>query len=69
MNEVPYPEKLARAMHARIVADGHFHHSESGPFKFFGHFHADYAAARFESDGVENMPSKQAEVAIDVADR
>ena len=69
MDQVPDPEKLTGSMHAGVMADRHFCHSESRAFEFFGHLNTDHAASRFKRDHIEDMPPKQPEVAINVADR
>jgi hypothetical protein len=67
MNEVPEPEKLARSVQARIMADRNLGHSKSRPFELLGHFDTNDAAPRFERYGFENVSSEKPEVAVDVA--
>ena len=69
MHKVPDPEELAGSMYARVMADWHLRHSESRAFEFLGHFNADDAASGFECDDIEDVPPKQPEVAIDIANR
>ena len=67
MLQVTDTEELAAAMQSRVVADGNFGHPESCNIEFSRHFHADDAATRFQSDSLKDLPSEEAEVAVDVA--
>jgi len=67
--KVTDPEELAAAMKARIMAYRNLRHPESCDFEFPGHFHADYAAFRFECDLFKYLAAEEPEVTIHVANR
>ena len=67
MLKVTDPKKLAAAMKPRVVAYRNFGHSKSGDVEFPCHFHADYAAFRFECYLSEYLAAEEPEVTIHVA--
>lgn len=66
---MPHAEELASPVHSRVMRNRNLDHSEAGFFKFFGHFNADHTASGLQRDRVENIPTKETKVAVDVADR